>query len=71
MTARDRVIEEGVAPAFVDGAAAGWTMGSLGTAKGILSMMTQLSCSPLHIDSLPEGRGGEEDGVGVARKLLA
>ena len=46
------------------------TTGSLGTAKGRRSMMTQLSCFALHIDSLPEARGAEENGVRSVAELF-
>ena len=46
------------------------TMGSLGTAKGRRSMMTQLSWSPCTSTALPEAGGAEEDGVGRVAELL-
>ena len=46
------------------------TTGSVGTAKGRRSMMTQLSCSPCTSTPCQKDGGAEEDGVGGVAELL-
>ncbi len=64
----DGVVEERVAAGSSSMARPrAWTMGSLGTAKGILSMMTQLSCSPWTSTPCQKDEVAKRTALGVER----
>ena len=66
----DLVVEEGLAAGFFDGSHASLHDRIVGNGEGQAVDDDTTERFALHVDSLPEARGTEEDGIGRGAKLL-